>query len=100
MIICSFLFFFLYISNVNFIQIIKRVTQVYEKYIFGTKQSSIQITGIHQIENRRNRITSYNLINIQSDSVLKRRNFGLAIVLSKSLKFYLFLSCEMHHIKQ
>ena len=57
MIICSFFF---YINNANFIQIIKRATQVYGKYIFGTKQSSIQIMGIHQIENRRNRITSYN----------------------------------------
>ena len=62
--------FFFYISNVNFIQIIKRATQVYGKYIFETKQSSIQIMGILQIENRRNRITSYNWIDIQSDSVL------------------------------
>ena len=38
------------------------------------------------------------MIDIQSDRVLKKKSFKLAIVLLKSSKYQLFLSRQMHHI--
>ena len=40
------------------------------------------------------------MIDIQSNSVLKKKNFKFAIVLSKYSKHPLFLSHQMHRIKQ
>ena len=38
------------------------------------------------------------MIDIQSDRVLKKKSFELAMVLSESSKHRLFLSRQMHHI--
>ena len=40
------------------------------------------------------------MIDIQSDKVLKKKSFKSTIVLSESSKRRLFLSRQMHHIKQ
>ena len=40
------------------------------------------------------------MIDIQSNRVLKKKSFKPAIVLSESSKYWLFLSRQMHHIKQ
>ena len=40
------------------------------------------------------------MIDIQSDRVLKKKSFKLAIVLLKSAKHQLFLSRQIHHIKE
>ena len=40
------------------------------------------------------------MIDIQSDRILKKKSFKSAIVLSESSKHRLFLSCQMHLIKQ
>ena len=40
------------------------------------------------------------MVDIQSDNVLKKKSFRFATVLSKSTKLRLFLSRQMHYIKQ
>ena len=67
---------------------------IYEVYNWGPKQSKTQITSIHHIKNQRNRKTS--MIDIHSDSVLKKKSLNCVL---ESSKHRLFLSHQMHHIK-
>ena len=53
-----------------------------------------------EIYSNHKKIEWLHTVDIQSDNVLKKKSFRFAIVLSKSTKLRLFLSHQMHYIKQ